>query len=113
MKGSEERKKKFLYTLLHFVTFFLLMCFIITCCMMLFLREMQSATGVDLLRDNIQNAALLTFLNVILLSLICSVVDAVRRHFMVDRPVKKITSAAEQIMQGDLSVRIGIRQGHH
>jgi signal transduction histidine kinase len=106
MRGSEERKKKFLYTLLHFVTFFLLMCFIITCCMMLFLREMQSAAGVDLLRDNIQNAALLTFLNVILLSLICSVVDAVRRHFMVDRPVKKITSAAEQIMQGDLSVRI-------
>jgi signal transduction histidine kinase len=106
MKTPQERKRNFLYTLLHFFTFFLLMCFIITCCMMLFLKEMQNATGINLLKDNIQNAALLTFLNVILLSLLCSVVDAVRRLFMVDRPVKKITAAAEQIMQGDLSVRI-------
>jgi hypothetical protein len=49
MRDSEERKRKFCYTLLHFFTFFLLMCFIITCSMMLFLREMQSTTGIDFL----------------------------------------------------------------
>jgi signal transduction histidine kinase len=74
--------------------------------MMLFLNELQSTTGIDFLRDNIQGAALLTFLNVILLSLLCSVVDALRRHFMVDRPVKKITDAAEKIMQGNLTACI-------
>jgi signal transduction histidine kinase len=74
--------------------------------MMLFLREMQSTTGIDFLKVNIQSAALLTFINIIFLSLICAIVDAVRRHFMVERPVKKITDAAEQIMQGNLSIRI-------
>jgi signal transduction histidine kinase len=48
----------------------------------------------------------LTFANVIGLSLLCCTVDAVRRHYMVDMPVKKITAAVERMMQGDLSVRI-------
>lgn len=33
-------------------------------------------------------------------------IDGIRRKILVDRPVRKITSAAEQIMKGDFSVRI-------
>lgn len=53
-----------------------------------------------------EQAAKVTFLNVLLLSLLCTVIDGIRRKIMVDRPVRKITSAAEQIMKGDFSVRI-------
>ena len=45
-------------------------------------------------------------LNVILLSLICSVIDGIRSKFMIDRPVRRIVKAAEQIMKGDFTVRI-------
>ena len=48
----------------------------------------------------------LTFVNVLFLSLICTVFDALRRKLTIQRPVQKIIAAAEKIMQGDFSVRI-------
>ena len=59
---------------------FLTMCFIISCCMILFLQTLTDVTGLDLQRDMLSTAALLTFLNVIFLSLICAAVDALRRR---------------------------------
>jgi signal transduction histidine kinase len=74
--------------------------------MFLFMKVLQGELGIEWQKDNIQEAARLTFLNVIFLSFLCSVVDAIRRRYMVDRPVSKIVRAAEKIMEGDLSVRI-------
>lgn len=91
---------------MKYVTFFLLMAFIITSCMLLFLSQLEQATGISYHAGNVRTAAVLTFSNVILLSLLCTLVDAVRRIYMVDRPVKKIIRAAERIMQGDFDVRI-------
>ncbi len=82
------------------------MSFLITCCMLLFLNTMQSSMGIELAEENISAAAIITFWNVVLLSLICTVIDALRRKFTVDRPVNKIVSAANKIAKGDYSVRI-------
>jgi signal transduction histidine kinase len=104
------RTEKFAWRLLvllqRYVSYFLLMGFIVTCCMMLFLNGLMQSMNLEFTRQDIQTAARLTFANVILLSLLCTGVDRVRRYFMVDRPVEKITSAAEKVMNGDLSVRI-------
>ncbi len=62
--------------------------------------------GIELSEENISSAAIITFWNVALLSLICTIIDAIRRKIMVDRPVKKIVSAANRIAKGDYSVRI-------
>ena len=67
---------------------------------------MTRATGFELTQKYIEQAAKVTFLNVALLSLLCTVIDGIRRRIMVKRPVKRIVSAAEQIMKGDFSVRI-------
>jgi signal transduction histidine kinase len=67
---------------------------------------MSVQMGIDLTQDGIQSAARLTFGNVLLLSFLCTVIDGIRRYYMVDKPVKKITDAAEQIMQGNLETRI-------
>ena len=77
------------------------MAFVISCCMTLFLNMMSRTTGLTLTQVHIEQAAKVTFLNVLLLSLLCTVIDGIRRKIMVDRPVRKITSAAEQIMKGD------------
>jgi signal transduction histidine kinase len=74
--------------------------------MLLFLKQMSVQMGIDLTQDGIQSAARLTFGNVLLLSFLCTVIDGIRRYYMVDKPVKKITDAAEQIMQGNLETRI-------
>ncbi len=98
--------KKILLSLYHYFCFFLIMAFVITCCMVLFLNTMQSSMGIEFTGENINAAAKLTFLNVALLSLICTIIDAVRRKITVDRPVKKIISAAEQIAKGNYDVRV-------
>ena len=108
MKDIRERQKKvrWVFTVRHYIVFFLMMAFVISCCMILFLNMMSRTTGLVLTKDHIEQAAKVTFLNVILLSLICSVIDGIRRRFMVDRPVRRIVKAAEQIMKGDFAVRI-------
>ena len=90
----------------HYFVFFLLVAFVITCCTMLFVSTLARSLSVTLTEENISAAAKFTFLNVALLSLIFTVIDAVRRRLTVDRPVQNITEAAEKIIRGDFSVRI-------
>lgn len=103
---KDKRIKSVLKWLNNYLVFFLLVAFVITCCTMLFVSTMAASLGVPLTDENIESAAKLTFLNVVLLSLIFSFIDAIRRKLTVERPVKHITDAAQRIMQGDFSVRI-------
>ncbi len=103
---KKQTAKKILLSLYHYFCFFLLMAFLITCCMVLFLNTMSRSMGIELAGENIRSAAIITFINVVFLSAVCTVIDAVRRKIMIDRPVKKIVSAANRIAKGDYSVRI-------
>lgn len=104
------KKKSFFNGMLqwiyHYFVFFLLVAFVITCCMMLFVSTLTDTLGVTLTDTNIGAAAKLTFWNVVLLSFLFTVIDTLRRKLTVKRPIKHITDASEKIMQGDFSVRI-------
>lgn len=103
---NNERKKKILVFLRQFVTIFLIVSFVITCCILLFIRLLVASTGIELTNDNIELAAKLTFLNIIALTTIFTVIDAVRRRYTVIMPIKKIAIATEKVVSGDLSVRV-------
>lgn len=90
----------------HYFVFFCLVAFVTTCCMMLFVSTFTETLGITLTDDNLNAAAKLTFSNVLLLSLLFTVIDGTRRKWMVERPAKRITDATEKIMQGDFSVRV-------
>lgn len=98
--------KQFLKSLHHYTVFFMVMAFVITCSMLLFIQTMSHTMGITLTSENINTAAKLTFANVLLLSLICTIIDALRRKFTVNRPINRIVEAAEKITHGDFSVRI-------
>ena len=100
--------KKILLSVYHYFCFFLLMAFAISCCTMLFVSIMTQTMGITLTEENINVAAKLTFWNVAFLSLICTVIDAIRRKITIERPVKQIVAAAEQIARGDYSVRVSV-----
>ena len=104
------KKENFVKNLLrwinHYCIFFLLVAFVITCCMMLFVDTLRDSLGLTLTDENISDAAKITFLNVILLSLIFTVIDAIRRKLAVEGPANRITEAAEKIVQGDFSVKV-------
>ncbi len=102
----EKMVKGILKWLSEYIIFFLLVAFVITCCTMLFVSILSITLNITFNSENLNVAAKLTFANVVLLSLIFSVIDTIRRKIMVERPVKRITDAAEKIMQGDFSVRI-------
>lgn len=107
MSGKGKRRLEgWLFALRRYLAFFLLMAFVISCCMLLFLNELSAATGIALTKDKIESAAKLTFVNILFLSLLCTVIDGLRRKWLVERPVRTIVRAAEQIMKGDFSVRI-------
>ena len=101
-----RRFRSMLKTINNYVVFFLTVAFAVSCCMMLFVRTLADSMGLVFSEENIGTAAKMTFLNVLLLTLLFGTIDRIRRKLMVDRPVKLITQATERIMQGDFSVRI-------
>ena len=90
----------------HYLVFFLIVAFVITCCTMLFVSTLSDSLGVTLNSENLNAASKITFLNVALLSLLFTIIDTIRRKLTVERPAMHITQAAEKIMQGDFSVRV-------
>ena len=104
MKRTNVRR--ILYILNNWCVFFLLAAFVVTCCMTLFITVIADTLDITFTEENISTAAKLTFGNVILISLIFTVIDVVRRKLMVDRATKRIISAGEKITKGDFSARI-------
>lgn len=108
----KETKIGLLFKIIHhYITFFLLSAFLITSCMMLFVSMMSRSLEIVFTDEHLANAAKLTFINVVLLSLLFTILDILRRRFLVSRPIRKITDAAGKMIQGDFSVRISPTRG--
>ena len=103
---KKYRQKPFFRALQNYVTFFLLVAFIVSCSTMLFVSVMRESMGLVLTKENMETAAKLTFGNVLLISFGAATIDYIRRKRMVDKPVKQIMDALDQVMQGDFTVRI-------
>ena len=89
-----------------FLLFFLSVGFIVSCCMMLFLNVLANEVGLVYTSENIAQAAKITFINVVIITVIFKSADFIRRKIMVERPVRMITDASEKIMNGDFSARV-------
>ena len=109
MKGPSF--KRILQEFSSFLLFFLSVGFVVSCCMMLFLNVLSKEMGLTYTSDNIAEAAKITFLNVVIITVLFKTVDFIRRRIMVDRPVKMITDVAGQIMNGDFSARVKCMHG--
>ncbi len=100
--------KRFLRALNHYLVFFMLVAFLVTCCIMLFTTALTDSLEIVLTGENLNIAAKLTFINVITLSLIFTVIDEVRRKLTIERSARRIAAAAKQMIAGDFSVRIDL-----
>ena len=99
--------KKILKAGWRFAIFFSMIAFVVTCNFFLFLHNMQMDEA------QIRDAAPITFWNIILLTVLFSVIDATRRVWMIKRPVKRIKDGMEKIIAGDFSVRIPYIKGEN
>lgn len=98
MNGKSPQKIGF--GILRFVTFFVLISFVVTCSFLIFF------TSVNIDENLIRSNAPFTFFNIFLLTFILWVIDLVRRKIMVERPVKTIISGLDKITKGDFNVKI-------
>lgn len=104
--SSPDLPGRVLSAVSSFFIFFLLVAFVITACLMLFIKTLQNTMGVQFTAEDISDAAKATMLNVILISVGFAVVDVLRRRFTVERPIKRITEATEKMIAGDFDVRV-------
>ena len=109
MKAEKNQKKVAFLQL--FCIFFLLIAFVLTSSMVLFMTYLKNSMEISLNDANIRIAAIVTFGNVFFLSLICAAVDMLRRRLTVERPVKRIIEGAQKVMDGDLTTRIKPMRG--
>ncbi len=102
----KSKTKTILLAFYDYMIFFLLIAFFISCSMILFLNLMQNQMQIELTQANIETAAKLTFGNVLFLAFVCATVDRLRRKFLIEKQTERISEAAEQLANGDFSVRI-------
>lgn len=107
----KRKGSKLLQFFNRYVIFFIIIAFVITCCLMLFVQTLMHTLGVSFTAQDLGEAAKLTFLNVMLCSLLITLFDWIRRRLTVDRYVERIIRAADRLMQGDFSVRIAPIRG--
>lgn len=98
--------KAFLHGLRNYLLFFLLCAFLVTCCILLFMGELMNAMDITLTAEHLNTAAKLTFANVMLLSLLFTLLDVLRRKVTVERTTRHIAEAAQKVVAGDFSVRV-------
>lgn len=103
---KNKKTARLLDTLSHFFIFFLLVSFVIICGLTLFITLLSTSLDIQLTEENLNVAAKITFLNVLIISAIFTVIDTLRRNLTVKLPIKEIVAAGEKIVNGDYSVKL-------
>lgn len=98
--------KRFFTGLMHYLVFFLMVAFLVTCCIMLFTRTLMTSLDIELTGETLAMAAKLTFGNVILLSILFTLLDDLRRKLTVERTARRIAEAAKRLVSGDFTARV-------
>src|SRR3954447_23697965 len=100
MTAAERHKKKFIFNLGRFLIFFALIAFVVSCNLILFLH------WVDLTAEEMNAAVPITFLNVMILTFLFSIIDEIRRTLMVRKPIARIQAGLDKIMAGNFNTQI-------
>ncbi len=94
--------ERILFNISRFLSFFLLLCAITTIVIILFMR------GMPIDEAMVRQNAPLTFLAILGMTVVGCVVDGVRRHLTVDRPLQKILDTLNRLGRGDFSPRLDV-----
>lgn len=103
-KHGHAQKSKF--SALGYLSFFLLVCGVATCSILAFSFILDKSGGDKLL------TAILTLVVLLVLALVCTIIDAVRRKRTVERPVQSIVAATAQLAEGDFAIRLKLTHSY-
>ena len=98
--------KKYFKEVLSFFYFFTLVAFVTTCTLGFFINILSKTLGYEFTKDDVHKSAILTFIVVIFISSIFTLIDYTRRHITVIRPTREIQSCLNKLTKGDFSSRV-------
>lgn len=81
---------------------------LVSCTMSLFVSILSKDLGLVLTWDNLNHAAKLTFLSIMLLSVLFTAIDVVGRKLTTEKITGHITAATRELVQGNLAIRIAL-----
>ncbi|WP_125142354.1 HAMP domain-containing sensor histidine kinase [Clostridium transplantifaecale] len=105
-KPAELSYKRSLFSIKSYIFYFLIIASAITCCILLFLNHLEVEYG------SVYESGKLTAMNVILISLIVTVLDGIYRKITLEYPMKRILKASQKMIEGDFSVRIPLSHNY-
>lgn len=88
--------------LFHFVVFFLVIGFAVTCSFLLFFSEMVPS------EEHVRAVAPIVFINIVFLSVIFVVIDTVRRKITVEKPSAEIQATLSKMKSGDFGAKVNL-----
>lgn len=98
--------KKILVSIYRFLLFFVMVAFVLTTNMTLFLHLLSQSADIEFTRENTQLAALFTFWNAVFLGCAFAIVNIIRRKIAIQRPINKILEVTHKLTSGDFSARV-------
>lgn len=98
--------QKILRALYRYLVFFLLVAVLVSCTMTVFLSILAKDLNLIFTGENLNHAAKLTFLCVILISVVVTLIDIVRRKLTTEVFTERISAVTKELVQGNFDVRI-------
>lgn len=92
--------------IINYIYFFLLVAFVTTCTIVLFMDILMKTLGYEFTQEEITKSAVSTFLLVLFISLSFATIDYIRRIITVIRPSKEIQRCLNELTQGDFTARV-------
>lgn len=98
--------QKILRGLYHYLLFFGLTAVTVSITMSIFVGILSDELGLLLTGDNLNRAAKLTFAAVIVLSLLMTLIDLMRRKLTTEKITRRIAEATKEMVKGNFDTRI-------
>lgn len=95
-----SKRKELFFCARQFIIFTLLVSFVVTCNIILFLH------GATMSEAEIRATAPITFINVLILAALFTLIDQLRRHMQIVKPVRKIQTGLNRVMEGNFNTVI-------
>lgn len=94
------------FSILGFFLFFLTIAGTSSCTVLVFQSVNRATNG------NLTAIVFAVLGNILIGTLICTVIDIFRRRFMVDKPTSRILNATSEISKGNFDVKLEIKHSH-
>lgn len=98
--------QRILAAVYHYLLFFCLSAFLVSCTLSLFVTTLSRELGITLTAETLSRAAKLAFGCVVLISVLFTLVDSLRRRMTTERIAGHILAATRELVKGNFDTRI-------